>query len=376
MADLSLPVLLVDDYASMRRTIRSMLNQIGFTSIIEDDGSGALSLIHEKDFGLIISDLMMTPVSGLDLLRAVRSDWRTSQTLFVMVTGAAHQDLVVAAKGLKVDGYVVKPFDTNTLRRKLFALLERGSTAPAAVAAGAPSQPPAPAEEKPQSEDSELAALRRAIDALYALLDTRLRAGDGSPNDDLIGLIRSYIERAVALGIESDYRQQLEAMLAQLPAAKSPLQAWPGVLRDRQPLFRTQVVADRRQAKNDAGDERRSSSERRRYKRFAEPALHVTIGDNTYRTKDWSIGGFALAGYSGPLQPDKQIKITLQVEGDDEERRSFEDRVVVVRNDPGTGSLAVKFTSHSSATLKVLEYLTRRRENTVEAARAAAPSGA
>src|SRR5581483_10607697 len=98
MPDLSMSVLLVDDYASMRRTIRSMLNQIGFTRITEDDGKGALSLIEEHEFGLIISDLMMTPVTGLDLLRAVRSDERTARTLFVMVTGAAHQDLVVAAK--------------------------------------------------------------------------------------------------------------------------------------------------------------------------------------------------------------------------------------------------------------------------------------
>lgn len=374
MPDLSVPVLLVDDYASMRRTIRAMLNQIGFTSITEDDGKGALSLIEEQEFGLIISDLMMSPVSGLDLLRAVRTDWRTERTLFVMVTGAAHQDLVIAAKGLKVDGYVVKPFDTNTLRRKLFALLERGTTAAPAVLAEP--QPAEPAAERAQGEEGELAALRRAIDALYALLDTRLRAGDGSPHDDLIGLIRSYIERAVALGIEPEYRQQLEAMLAHLPAAKSPLQAWPGVLRDQKPLFRAQVAVDRRQSKGAAEDERRSGREARRYKRFAEPALHVTIGDRIYRTTDWSIGGLALAGYSGSLQPDKQVKITLQVEGDEEERRSFEDRVVVVRNDPGTGALALKFTSHSSATLKILEYLTRRRENPVEAARAPAASGA
>jgi hypothetical protein len=85
----------------------------------------------------------------------------------------------------------------------------------------------------------------------------------------------------------------------------------------------------------------------------------------------------AIGGYSGALQPDKQIKVTLRVEGDEEEKKTFADRAVVMRNNPGAGILALRFTSHSSATLKVLEYLTRRQETPVEATRApaAAPSG-
>jgi two-component system chemotaxis response regulator CheY len=381
--DLTIPVLLVDDYASMRRTIRSMLQHIGFANITEDDGSGALALVQDQDYGLIISDLMMTPVSGLDILRKIRSDPRTSSTLFIMVTGAAHQDVVLAARGLKVDDYLVKPFDTNTLKRKLFALVERVGPV-LAPAAGTPSHLPAPvaaaAPAAPDRENAELAGLKRAIDALYALLDGRLRAGDSLPNDDLVSLIRAYIDRAVAQGVEPHYRQQLDAMLANLPAPKLP--ANPGLgshlYRVEKPALRATAIPDRRQSSGALANERRSGREARRYKRFSTPALHVTIGERSYRTSDWSIGGLAVCGYSGALQPDKQIKISLRVEGDEEERKSFSDRVVVMRSNPAAGTLALRFTSHSSATLKVLEYLTRRQETPVEAPRApaAAPSGA
>jgi two-component system, chemotaxis family, chemotaxis protein CheY len=379
LLDLSLPVLLVDDYASMRRTIRSMLQHIGFTTITEDDGSGALSLIQDLDFGLIVSDLMMTPVSGLEILRKVRGHPRTQATLFVMVTGAAHQDMVLAARGLKVDDYVVKPFDTNTLKRKLFALMERGGVAltPAAETA---TQPPVPAAAAPANkENAGLAALKRAIEKLYALLDARLRAGDSQPHDDLVSLIRVYIDRAVAQGVEPHYRQQLDAMLANLPTAKPGTGGGLGghLYRVEKPALRATAIPDRRQNKGALPDERRSGREARRYKRFSDPALHVTIGERSYRTVDWSIGGLAIGGYSGALQPDKQIKVTLRVEGDEEEKKTFADRAVVMRNNPGAGILALRFTSHSSATLKVLEYLTRRQETPVEATRApaAAPSG-
>lgn len=379
MLDLSLPVLLVDDYASMRRTIRSMLQHIGFTTITEDDGSGALSLIQDLDFGLIVSDLMMTPVSGLEILRKVRGHPRTQATLFVMVTGAAHQDMVLAARGLKVDDYVVKPFDTNTLKRKLFALMERGGVAltPAAETA---TQPPVLAAAAPANkENAGLAALKRAIEKLYALLDARLRAGDSQPHDDLVSLIRVYIDRAVAQGVEPHYRQQLDAMLANLPTAKPGTGGGLGghLYRVEKPALRATAIPDRRQNKGALPDERRSGREARRYKRFSDPALHVTIGERSYRTVDWSIGGLAIGGYSGALQPDKQIKVTLRVEGDEEEKKTFADRAVVMRNNPGAGILALRFTSHSSATLKVLEYLTRRQETPVEATRApaAAPSG-
>jgi CheY-like chemotaxis protein len=323
---------------------------------------------------------MMTPVSGLEILRQVRGHPRTAGTLFVMVTGAAHQDMVLAARGLKVDDYVVKPFDTNTLKRKLFALMERAGPALASAAVTAV-QPPEPvAAAAADHENAELAALKRAIDALYALLDSRLRAGDSQPHDDLVSLIRVYIDRAVAQGVEPHYRQQLDAMLANLPAARPPTGGGLGghLYRVEKPALRATAIPDRRQNKAALPDERRSGREARRYKRFSDPALHVTIGERSYRTVDWSIGGLAIGGYSGALQPDKQIKLTLRVEGDEEEKKTFSDRAVVMRNNPGAGILALRFVSHSSATLKVLEYLTRRQETPVEATRApaAAPSSA
>ena len=377
MPDLSLPVLLVDDYASMRRTVRSMLQHIGFTSIAEDDGSGALPLIQDQSFGLIISDLMMKPVNGLELLRKVRGHPRTSATLFVMITGAAHQDLVLAARDLKVDEYLVKPFDANTLKRKLFALLERAGGAPA-------QKSPAPRAEvsagDSEKENAEVAVIKRAIEALYASLDARLRAGESVPHDDLVSLIRVYIDRAVAQGVEPHYRQQIEAMLANLPAAKpSEDSGLSGRLhRIGEPARGAMPILDRRRDSGTRPDERRSGQESRRYKRFIQPALDVTIDERKYRTRDWSIGGLTIWGYFGDLRPGRQIEITLQVEGRGEEARVFSDHTVVVRTEAGAGSLALRFISPFSATFKVLEYLTRRREAPVEATRApaAAPSSA
>lgn len=128
MIDLaSLPVLVVDDYLSMRRLLRTLLSQIGLTNVTyAADGAAALAQLRDHSFRLIISDLKMEPVSGLDLLRWVRMDRRLSTIPFIMVTAATDTDQVVAAKKAGVTDYIVKPFTVDILRRKLASVLDLG----------------------------------------------------------------------------------------------------------------------------------------------------------------------------------------------------------------------------------------------------------
>ena len=117
-------VLVVDDYGTMRRIMRNLLGQIGFTHIEEAaDGTSALELLSERSFDLVISDWNMEPMSGLDLLRAVREDVRFRHLPFIMITAANKADNVVAAKLAGVSNYVVKPFTADTLKRKIDAVL-------------------------------------------------------------------------------------------------------------------------------------------------------------------------------------------------------------------------------------------------------------
>ena len=113
-------VLIVDDYSTMRRILRNLLSQIGFRNVEEaEDGSSALKKLHEKNFDLVISDWNMMPMSGLDLLRELRSDTQLSAMPFIMVTAANETKDVIAAKDAGVNYYIVKPFTAETLRKKI-----------------------------------------------------------------------------------------------------------------------------------------------------------------------------------------------------------------------------------------------------------------
>jgi two-component system, chemotaxis family, chemotaxis protein CheY len=125
MVDLrSLPILVVDDYQAMRRLIRTLLLQIGLSNIdFAEDGAAALTKLRDRSYGLIISDMKMEPMSGLELLREVREDDRTRSIPFIMITAAVDMDEVLAAKKAGVSDYIVKPFTTDTLRKKLAGVL-------------------------------------------------------------------------------------------------------------------------------------------------------------------------------------------------------------------------------------------------------------
>jgi two-component system chemotaxis response regulator CheY len=121
--DPSMPVLVVDDYRTMVRIIRNLLKQLGFADVDEaSDGTAALTMMREKNYGLIISDWNMEPMTGYELLREVRADDHLSRTPFMMVTAESKTDNVVAAKKAGVNNYIVKPFNAATLKSKIDAI--------------------------------------------------------------------------------------------------------------------------------------------------------------------------------------------------------------------------------------------------------------
>jgi two-component system chemotaxis response regulator CheY len=122
--DLSMPVLVVDDFPTMVRIISKLLRQLGFSNIdAASDGSQAFHLMRQRDYGLVISDWNMEPVTGLDLVKAVRSDDKLSDTPFVMVTAESKPENVITAKLAGVNSYIVKPFNVDTLKMKLSGVL-------------------------------------------------------------------------------------------------------------------------------------------------------------------------------------------------------------------------------------------------------------
>ena len=118
--DLSISVLVVDDYKTMIRIIKNLLKQIGFTDVDDaSDGTEALAKLKEKSYGLVISDWNMEPMTGYELLQHVRSDENLKHIPFIMVTAEAKSENVVAAKEAGVSNYIVKPFNAQTLKGKI-----------------------------------------------------------------------------------------------------------------------------------------------------------------------------------------------------------------------------------------------------------------
>jgi two-component system, chemotaxis family, chemotaxis protein CheY len=130
--DLSMPVLIVDDYNTMVRIIRNLLRQLGFEHIDDaTDGSEAFAKMQQRKYGLVISDWNMEGMTGYDLLQQVRSDPGLSQTPFIMVTAESKTENVIAAKKAGVSNYIVKPFNAQTLKSKIDSVFP-DSAAPAA----------------------------------------------------------------------------------------------------------------------------------------------------------------------------------------------------------------------------------------------------
>lgn len=119
-------ILVVDDFSTMRRIIKNLLKDLGFTNVQEaDDGSTALPMLQQGDFDFVITDWNMPGMQGIDLLRAIRADDNLKHTPVLMVTAEAKKEQIVAAAQAGVNGYVVKPFTAATLKEKLEKIFER-----------------------------------------------------------------------------------------------------------------------------------------------------------------------------------------------------------------------------------------------------------
>ena len=122
--DMSMPVLVVDDYKTMVRIITNLLKQLGFDNVeAASDGKEALTKMQGSKFGLVISDWNMEPMTGYELLREVRADDKLKGTPFIMVTAESKTENVIAAKKAGVNNYIVKPFNAATLKGKIAAVL-------------------------------------------------------------------------------------------------------------------------------------------------------------------------------------------------------------------------------------------------------------
>ena len=126
--DKKMPVLVVDDFPTMRKIIRNLLEQLGFNNIFEaENGADALRKMRDVGgrglFGLVISDWNMEPMTGLQLLKEVRADNVLKATPFIMITAENKTENVIAAKQAGVNNYIVKPFNAATLKTKIEAVL-------------------------------------------------------------------------------------------------------------------------------------------------------------------------------------------------------------------------------------------------------------
>jgi two-component system chemotaxis response regulator CheY len=117
-------ILVVDDYSTMVRIIKKLLKTIGYENVDEaSNGEEALGKIKGKQYGLIISDWNMEPMTGFDLLKAVRADEATAKTPFILVTAESKPENVLAAQKAGVSSYLVKPFSAPALKEKIDAVL-------------------------------------------------------------------------------------------------------------------------------------------------------------------------------------------------------------------------------------------------------------
>ena len=124
--DKNMKILVVDDFSTMRRIIKNLLKDLGFTNIQEaDDGNTALPMLQQGDFDFVVTDWNMPGMQGIDLLRAIRASDKLKHLPVLMVTAEAKKEQIVAAAQAGVNGYVVKPFTAATLKEKLDKIFER-----------------------------------------------------------------------------------------------------------------------------------------------------------------------------------------------------------------------------------------------------------
>jgi two-component system, chemotaxis family, chemotaxis protein CheY len=126
MADKNLKFLVVDDFSTMRRIVRNLLKELGFSNVDEaEDGVAALNKLRGAQFDFVISDWNMPNMTGIDLLIAIRADANLKSLPVLMVTAEAKKENIVAAAQAGASGYVVKPFTAAVLEEKLNKIFEK-----------------------------------------------------------------------------------------------------------------------------------------------------------------------------------------------------------------------------------------------------------
>jgi two-component system, chemotaxis family, chemotaxis protein CheY len=122
-----LKFLVVDDFSTMRRIVKNLLHDLGYPNVTEaDDGKTALPMLQAGSFDFLISDWNMPGMSGLDLIKAVRSDAKLAKMPVLMLTAEAKREQIIEAAQAGVNGYVIKPFTAETLKEKLDKILGAG----------------------------------------------------------------------------------------------------------------------------------------------------------------------------------------------------------------------------------------------------------
>lgn len=118
--DPNMRVLIVDDFSTMRRIVRNILRQIGLNNVVEaDDGTTAWDILNREKIDFIVSDWNMPNMTGIELLRKVRSSEQFADIPFLMVTAEAQQENIIEAVQAKVSNYIVKPFTAETMKQKI-----------------------------------------------------------------------------------------------------------------------------------------------------------------------------------------------------------------------------------------------------------------
>ncbi|QCF27863.1 chemotaxis response regulator CheY [Hydrocarboniclastica marina] len=124
--DKNMKILIVDDFSTMRRIIKNLLRDLGFTNTDEaDDGNSALPMLKSGRYDFLVTDWNMPGMTGLDLLKHVRADDNLKHLPVLMVTAEAKREQIVAAAQAGVNGYVVKPFTAAVLKEKIEKIFER-----------------------------------------------------------------------------------------------------------------------------------------------------------------------------------------------------------------------------------------------------------
>lgn len=124
--DKNIKILVVDDFATMRKVIRNILKQVQYENVVEaEDGVVALSILKSQHIDFVISDWNMPNMTGYELLKAVRADPEIGKTPFLMITAESLQENVVAAVKAGVSNYIVKPFTAETLNEKITKIMEK-----------------------------------------------------------------------------------------------------------------------------------------------------------------------------------------------------------------------------------------------------------